>query len=86
MRRRGHPGEQRGRDPERQPHGNRRRDDASRWKEIQAKVAETAPLRRTGQPPQVADLVVFLASARASYISGTILTITGDGFQAFFVR
>jgi 3-oxoacyl-[acyl-carrier protein] reductase len=51
--------------------------DASRWKEIQAKVADTVPFRRTGQPAQVADLIVYLASARASYISGTIVTIDG---------
>lgn len=49
--------------------------DASRWKEIQAKVAETLPFKRFGRPSEVADLVVFLASARASYISGTIVTI-----------
>jgi len=51
--------------------------DASRWKEIQAKVGETLPFKRSGQPSQVADLVVYLASARASYISGTIVTIDG---------
>lgn len=28
-----------------------------------------------GRPSEVADLVVYLASARASYISGTIVTI-----------
>jgi NAD(P)-dependent dehydrogenase (short-subunit alcohol dehydrogenase family) len=49
--------------------------DASRWQEIQARVAATAPTRRTGKPSQVADLVVYLASARASHISGTIVTI-----------
>ena len=49
--------------------------DASRWQEIQAKVAAAAPTRRTGKPSQVADLVAFLASARASHISGTIVTI-----------
>jgi len=49
--------------------------DASRWQEIQAKVAASAPTRRTGQPSQVAGLVVYLASVRASHISGTIVTI-----------
>src|SRR5258706_3841106 len=49
--------------------------DASPWKEIQAKVAETLPFKRAGRPSEVADLVVYLASARASYISGTIVTI-----------
>jgi NAD(P)-dependent dehydrogenase (short-subunit alcohol dehydrogenase family) len=49
--------------------------DASRWKEVQARIAKTLPFKRSGQPSEVADLVVFLASARASYISGTIVTI-----------
>jgi NAD(P)-dependent dehydrogenase (short-subunit alcohol dehydrogenase family) len=47
--------------------------DASRWKEVQAKTPE----RRSGQPSQVADLVAFLASNRATFISGTIVTIDG---------
>lgn len=49
--------------------------DASRWKELSAKVAQTLPFKRSGRPSEVADLVVYLASARASYISGTIVTI-----------
>ena len=49
--------------------------DPARWKEVQAKIAETLPFKRAGRPSEVADLVVFLASARASYISGTIVTI-----------
>jgi NAD(P)-dependent dehydrogenase (short-subunit alcohol dehydrogenase family) len=49
--------------------------DASRWKEIQTQAAETLPFKRSGRPSEVADLVVYLASARASYISGTIVTI-----------
>ena len=49
--------------------------DAARWPEIQAKLAASRPARRTGNPEQVADLVAFLASARASHISGTIVTI-----------
>ena len=32
-------------------------------------------LDETGPPEEVADLVVFLASRRASYISGTVVTI-----------
>lgn len=35
------------------------------------------PMGRFAQPEEVADLVVFLASMRASYISGTIVTIDG---------
>jgi NAD(P)-dependent dehydrogenase (short-subunit alcohol dehydrogenase family) len=35
------------------------------------------PMGRFAQPQEVADLIVFLASARASYISGTVVTIDG---------
>lgn len=49
----------------------------ARWPELQAKVAETLPFKRAGRPDEVADLVVYLASERASYLSGTIVTIDG---------
>src|SRR5688572_31064743 len=51
--------------------------DRKRWKEIHAKVCETLPFKRTGDPSEVSDLVTYLASARASYISGTVITIDG---------
>jgi len=57
--------------------------DAARWQELQAKP-DPASTPRRGQPSQVSDLVVFLASARASYISGTIVTI--DGGQSLRAR
>lgn len=51
--------------------------DESRWQELQRKVNETLPFKRSGRPDEVADLAVFLASSRASYMSGTIVTIDG---------
>jgi 3-oxoacyl-[acyl-carrier protein] reductase len=51
--------------------------DAARWPELQAKVAASLPFKRAGRPDEVSDLVVYLASARASYLSGTIVTIDG---------
>ncbi len=51
--------------------------DRGRWKEILAKMSETLPFKRTGDPSEVSDLACYLASARASYISGTIITIDG---------
>lgn len=57
--------------------------DRNRWKEILAKVSEGLPFKRTGDPSEVADLVVYLASARASYISGTTVTIdAGQSLRA----
>jgi len=35
------------------------------------------PMGRFAKPEEVADLIVFLASDRASYISGTVVTIDG---------
>lgn len=51
--------------------------DRGRWKEIHAKMSEKLPFKRTGDPSEVSDLACYLASARASYISGTVVTIDG---------
>jgi len=51
--------------------------DPNRWKESLAEMSESLPFKRTGDPSEVSDLVCFLASARAAYISGTIITIDG---------
>ena len=47
--------------------------DAERQQEFYANW----PMQRFAKPEEVADLIIFLASARASYISGTIITIDG---------
>ena len=49
--------------------------DRARWKEMMAQMASTSPFKRFGRPDEVADLVVYLASARASYISATVVNI-----------
>ena len=45
--------------------------------EQQPDFAKSLPFGRAAKPQEVADLVCFLASERASYISGTIVTIDG---------
>ena len=42
-----------------------------------AAIARLVPMKRAGQPAEVADLVSFLASERAAYISGQIISING---------
>jgi len=49
----------------------------SRWTEIRDRVAASLPFKRAGRPSEVSDLVTFLASERASYISGTVVAIDG---------
>ena len=41
------------------------------------RIAESAPLRRGGQPEEVARAILWLASDEASYTTGAILDVTG---------
>lgn len=45
--------------------------------EIVARIAATIPLGRVGEPEEVANAFVFLASDKASYITGATLTVDG---------
>ena len=40
-------------------------------------IGRLVPMKRAGTPEEVADLVAFLASDRASYISGQVISING---------
>ncbi|GAC1336734.1 MAG: 3-oxoacyl-ACP reductase FabG [Acetobacteraceae bacterium] len=43
----------------------------------QAQIAALVPMRRAGQPEEVADLIGFLCSDRAGYITGQAISING---------
>ncbi len=45
--------------------------------QVQQRWACQTPLRRLGQPEEFANMVVFLASERASYITGSAIAIDG---------
>ncbi len=42
-----------------------------------AMVAKTAPLRRVGKPEDIAEAVIWLASDKAGYASGALLSVSG---------
>ena len=46
-------------------------------RDIEERWAAQTPLRRIGQPDEFANLVVFLASERASYITGVSIPVDG---------
>lgn len=50
-----------------------------------AAVGATVPLQRLGQPAEIGDACVFLASARATYVSGVDLLVHGGGERPAFL-
>jgi 3-oxoacyl-[acyl-carrier protein] reductase len=49
--------------------------------EFEARLGVEAPLKRVGQPDEVADAIVWLASDRASFITGQTLLVDGGLFK-----
>jgi 3-oxoacyl-[acyl-carrier protein] reductase len=43
----------------------------------ESELKQLIPMRRFGEPEEVADAVIFLASQKASYITGEVLSING---------
>ncbi|OGA18442.1 MAG: hypothetical protein A3G25_07685 [Betaproteobacteria bacterium RIFCSPLOWO2_12_FULL_63_13] len=48
--------------------------DASRWREV---LYPDQPLDRAGKPEEIADVIVFLASDRASWVCGEVVNVDG---------
>ena len=42
-----------------------------------ARATKSLPLKRFANPEEIADAVVYLASARASYVTGALLAMDG---------
>jgi 3-oxoacyl-[acyl-carrier protein] reductase len=53
--------------------------------QYRAEVAETYPLGRIARAEDVADLVCFLASARASFLTGICITVDGGATRGVYL-
>ena len=45
--------------------------------EVVERIASTIPFKRMGQPEDIANAFLFLASDMASYVTGEILSVDG---------
>lgn len=52
--------------------------------EVYARMAASCPMKRIGHPRELAGLVAFLCSERASYITGTVTQIDGGVYKALY--
>ena len=65
------------------PGGSWERQLAERPEQVDAYIRSEVPMRRFGQPEEVADAVVFLASPRSSFITGACLVVDGGQTRSF---
>jgi NAD(P)-dependent dehydrogenase (short-subunit alcohol dehydrogenase family) len=49
------------------------------WGEGVKDLGSTMPIGRTAKPEEIAEAILFLASPRASYVTGSTLAVDGGG-------
>jgi 3-oxoacyl-[acyl-carrier protein] reductase len=50
--------------------------------QAEAGIVAAVPLRRMAEPAEIADVIVFLSSERASYVTGTVVPVDGGAQQS----
>ncbi len=63
---------------------NRAKTSGKSHEEILAEMVKDVPLNRLGSPEEIASMVIFLASQKASYITGTTIQVDGGSTKAIF--
>jgi 3-oxoacyl-[acyl-carrier protein] reductase len=56
---------------------------AERWAFFEDYIAKEVPLGRFGTPQEIADMVVFLASERAAFVTGAVMVVDGGQTRSF---
>jgi 3-oxoacyl-[acyl-carrier protein] reductase len=64
------------------PGGSWERHLAERRDEVLRQIDAEVPLRRFGQPAEIADVIVFLSSDRAAFITGSCVVVDGGQMRA----
>jgi 3-oxoacyl-[acyl-carrier protein] reductase len=62
----------------------RAKDSSYTLEEIAAQAADAIPLRRLGDPRELGSVVAFLASAKASYLTGQTISVDGGLVNTLF--
>lgn len=65
------------------PGGSWERHLANRPDQVRRMIAEDVPLQRFGRPDEIADLIVFLCSDRAGFITGACVVADGGQTRGF---
>ncbi len=65
-------------------HAIRAEREGRRLEDVQAEETRQIPLGRFGTPEEIADVIAFLVSPRASYLTGMIVQVDGGMYRGIF--